>query len=321
MLDVRRLATLREVVRRGSFSAAGQALSLTQPAVSRQISLLERQLGTPLVTRTRQGVHATEAGRVLVDHADALLARLDLAEQEVAELAGRRRGRVRIGVFYTAAAHLGPELRARTELAYPDILVEAELADRKDAFRGLTSGAMDLAIVFEHAFEPSPPPPEITIVPLFNEPLRVILPPGHRLARRRRLAVADLAQDTWIQAHDGSASRLVDHLLRTAGIAPRIVRSGRGDEPVDSQGLVAAGMGITVAHSLGVWMSRSDIVVRRLSDGPVRHVQAALLRDHRAPATLALLELLRELTREHAQRYEAELAGRSSRAQRSSSTT
>jgi DNA-binding transcriptional LysR family regulator len=228
---------------------------------------------------------------------------------------------VRIGVFYTAAAHLGPELRARTELAYPDILVEAELADRKDAFSGLTSGAMDLAIVFEHAFEPSPPPPEITIVPLFNEPLRVILPPGHRLARRRRLAVADLAQDTWIQAHDGSASRLVDHLLRTAGIAPRIVRSGRGDEPVDSQGLVAAGMGITVAHSLGVWMSRSDIVVRRLSDGPVRHVQAALLRDHRAPATLGLLELLRELTREHAQRYEAELAGRGSRAQRSSSAT
>jgi DNA-binding transcriptional LysR family regulator len=318
---MRRLATLREVVRRGSFSAAGQALALTQPAVSRQISLLERQLGTALVTRTRQGVHATEAGRLLVDHADALLARLELAEQEVAELAGRRRGRVRIGVSYTAAAHLGPELRARAELAYPDILVEAELADRRDTFDGLLSGALDLGIVFEHAFEPSPAPPEIKIVPLFNEPLRVILPPSHRLARRRRLSVADLAQDTWIRAHDGSAARLVDHVLRTAGVTPRVVRSGRGDEPVDAQGLVAAGMGITIAHSLGVWMSRSDIVVRRLAGGPVRHVQAALLRDHRAPATLALLELLRELTREHAHRYEAELAGRGSRAHRSSSAT
>src|SRR5919201_4735106 len=196
MLDLRRLATLREVVRRGSFSAAGEALALTQPAVSRQVSLLERQLGTQLVTRTRQGVHATEAGRVLVDHADALLARLDLAEQEVAELAGRRRGRVRVGVFYTAAAHLGPELRARAELAYPDILVEAELADRGDAFRGLLSGSLHLGIVFEHAFEPSPAPPGIKIIPLFNEPLRVILPPGHRLARRRGLTVSDLAQDT-----------------------------------------------------------------------------------------------------------------------------
>jgi DNA-binding transcriptional LysR family regulator len=320
MLDVRRLATLREVVRRGSFSAAGNALALTQPAVSRQVSLLERQLGTQLVARTRQGVHATEAGRVLVEHAEALLARLDLAEQEVAELAGRRRGRVRLGVFYTAAAHLGPELKARAERAYPDILVEAELMDRARSMAGLMAGEIDLAIVFEHGFEPSPAPPEVEIVPLFDEPMSVILPLGHRLARRRRVHVPELAQETWIQAHDGAAGRLVDHILRTAGLAPAIVRAGRGDEPVDSQGLVAAGMGITVTHSLGVWMSRGDIVVRRLADGPVRHVQAALLRDHRAPATRALLEQLRELCRDHARRYEAERAGRRA-AQRSSAST
>src|SRR5918996_5471880 len=110
MLDVRRLATLREVIRRGSFSAPAQALALTQPAVSRQVSLLERQIGTQLVIRSRQGVHPTEAGRVLVEHADAVLSRLDLAEQEVSDLADRRRGSVRLGLFYTAAAHLGPEL-------------------------------------------------------------------------------------------------------------------------------------------------------------------------------------------------------------------
>src|SRR3712207_7983766 len=92
MLDVAKLATLRAVVRAGSFSAAGQALNLTQPAVSRQVSLLERRLGTQLVRRTQQGVHATEAGRVLVDHADAVLGRLALAEAEVADLAGLRRG-------------------------------------------------------------------------------------------------------------------------------------------------------------------------------------------------------------------------------------
>jgi DNA-binding transcriptional LysR family regulator len=309
MLDVRRLATLREVIRRGSFSAAGQALALTQPAVSRQISLLERQLGTQLVTRTRQGVHATDAGRVLVEHTEAVLARLDLAEQEVGELAGRRRGRVRIGVFFTAAAHLGPEIRARAEAAHPDILVEAELADRARSFARLLDGELELAMVFEHAFEPSPAPPEIRIVPLFDEPMRVILPPGHRLARRRRIHVAELADETWIQSHDGAAARLVDHVLRTNGLTPQIVRAGRGDEPVDSQGLVAAGMGITVTHSLGVWMSRSDIAVRRLIDGPVRHVQAALLRDHRAPATLALLEFTREVCRGLADRYDAERAG------------
>jgi DNA-binding transcriptional LysR family regulator len=306
MLDLRRLATLREVVRRGSFSAAGQALALTQPAVSRQISLLERQLGTQLVTRTRQGVHATDAGRVLVEHTDALLARLEVAEREVAELAGRRGGRVRLGLFFTAAAHLGPELKGRTERAYPEILVDWELAARDRAFEGLLAGELELATVFEHPFEPSPPPPEVEIVPLLDEPMFVILPPGHELARQRRVRLAELANDTWIQAHDGAAARLVDHIFRTAGLAPKVVRAGRGDEPVDSQGLVAARMGIGVTHALGIWMSRADVVVRRLSDGPVRHIQAALLRDHRAPATLAVLEILREICGEQAEHYGAE---------------
>jgi DNA-binding transcriptional LysR family regulator len=102
MLDVAKLATLRAVVAHGSFSAAGHALSLTQPAVSRQVSLLERQLGTQLVRRTQQGVLPTEAGRLLVEHADAILGRLARAEAEVADVAGLRRGRLRLGSFFTA---------------------------------------------------------------------------------------------------------------------------------------------------------------------------------------------------------------------------
>src|SRR3954462_5795455 len=100
MLDVAKLATLREVVARGSFSAAGQALSLTQPAVSCQVSLLERRLGTQLVRRTRQGVLPTEAGRLLVAHADAVLGRLALAEEEVAALAGLHTGRARVAPLF-----------------------------------------------------------------------------------------------------------------------------------------------------------------------------------------------------------------------------
>src|ERR687884_2035095 len=98
MLDVAKLATLRAVVAHGSFSAAGHALSLTQPAVSRQVSLLERQLGTQLVRRTQQGVLPTEAGRLLVEHADAILGRLPRAEAQGAHLARLRPGRLRLGV-------------------------------------------------------------------------------------------------------------------------------------------------------------------------------------------------------------------------------
>src|SRR3954447_12761513 len=110
MLDAGKLATLRAVIAHGSFSGAGEALSLTQPAVSRQVSLLERQLGTQLVRRTRQGVHATEAGRVLAGHAAEILGRVDAAEEEVAELAGLRRGRVRLGSFFNALVYLSAQV-------------------------------------------------------------------------------------------------------------------------------------------------------------------------------------------------------------------
>src|SRR5215210_1679043 len=150
MLDVGKLATFRAVVAHGSFSAAGQALSLTQPAVSRQVSLLERQVGTQLVRRTQQGVLPTEAGRRLVEHADAILGRLALAESELADLAGLRRGRLRLGSFFTALVY------------------------RTAALRGLAAGELDLAIVFEHAFEPAPAPEGVEVVALFDDPPRVL---------------------------------------------------------------------------------------------------------------------------------------------------
>src|SRR4051812_3521608 len=122
MLDVGKLATLRAVVAHGSFSAAGEALNLTQPAVSRQVSLLERRLGTQLVRRTQQGVRPTEAGRLLVEHADAILGRLALAEAQVADLAGLRRGRLRLGSFFTALVYLSSELAGGVGGGHPPLL-------------------------------------------------------------------------------------------------------------------------------------------------------------------------------------------------------
>src|SRR3954464_2506574 len=102
MLDAGRLATLRSVVALGSFSAAAESLSLTQPAVSRQIALLERQVGLQLDERPRRGVRATEAGRLLVEHADVVVRQLARAEEELAELRGLRRGRGRRGPVFSA---------------------------------------------------------------------------------------------------------------------------------------------------------------------------------------------------------------------------
>jgi DNA-binding transcriptional LysR family regulator len=297
MLDATKLATLRAVIAHGSFSAAGETLALTQPAVSRQVSLLEAQLGTQLVRRTRQGVIATEAGHVLAGHADAILQRIAIAEEEVAALTGLRRGVVRLGSFFNALIYLSAELAALLTERHPGLLIEDHLVDRRAAFRGLAAGELDLAIVFEPAFAPEPAPQGIELTRLFDDPPRVLLPADHRLARRRRLTVADLAGETWVRAHDGFGAALVDHVLAQAGARPPVVLAGRGDEPVEAQALVAAGKGVTIAHELNVVIS-DRVVVRPLVGGaPARHIQAAVMAGGGGPAARAALDALRDVTR------------------------
>jgi DNA-binding transcriptional LysR family regulator len=306
MLDVAKLATLRAVVAHGSFSAAGQALNLTQPAVSRQVSLLERRLGTQLVRRTQQGVLPTEAGRLLVAHADAILGRLALAEAEVGDLAGLRRGRLRLGSFFTALVYLSAELAAALETRHPELfaaqpdVIEDALVDREAALRGLRAGELDLAIVFEHAFEPpEPPPDDVELVALFDDPPRALLPASHRLARSEKsVRPRELARDTWIRAHHGSAAGLVDHVLHGAGLRPPLLHAGHGDEPVEAQAFVAAGRGVTIAHALNVLIAPAQIAAVPLAGGaPVRRVQAAIMRGQRAPLARAALDALVEVGR------------------------
>jgi DNA-binding transcriptional LysR family regulator len=292
MLDAAKLATLRAVLESGSFSAAARRLSLTQPAVSRQVALLEAQLGIQLVRRTRQGVEPTEAGRLLATHAAAVEQRLALAEAEIAALAGRPRGRVRLGSFFTAFAQFTPEVVALAEVRLPGIDLEHELVDRTTALERIGAGSLEAAIVYAHAAEPLPAGVEQHT--LFTDPARVLLPVAHPLARRPSLRCADLAGETWIRAHEGGATELLDAMLAAAGIDPPLLAAGRGDEPVEAQVYVVSGVGVMLAHELNVIVNRAGIAIRPLTDGPARTVSVAFPAEA-PPATRAVVALLREL--------------------------
>src|ERR671915_233821 len=127
MLDVRRMKVLREVAAHGSFSAAAEALNFTQSAVSQHVAALERETGTQLVERLPRGVRLTEAGSVLVGHADAIIARLESAEEDLAAIAGLRGGRLRLVCFQSAGATVLP--RAEHPLAGRRRLSLKDLAD------------------------------------------------------------------------------------------------------------------------------------------------------------------------------------------------
>src|SRR4051812_31542674 len=122
-MDPRRLMTFRAVAHARSFSRAAESLSLTQPSVSHQIALLETEVGVRLLDRGRGGLRLTDAGAVLLEHADQVAWRLELADAQLATLAGQRREHVRLGAFPTALAGFVPAAVERLRRADHELLV------------------------------------------------------------------------------------------------------------------------------------------------------------------------------------------------------
>src|SRR5215470_16972192 len=143
MLDVRRMRVLREVAVRGSFSAAAEAPSFTQSAISQQIAALERETGTTLVQRNARGVRLTEAGEALVRHTEAILARLTEAEAELEAIAGLRGGRLRLAAFESAAATLMPQAIADYRSRHPAVELSMVLAEPEDSLPQLRAGELE----------------------------------------------------------------------------------------------------------------------------------------------------------------------------------
>src|SRR5579863_826344 len=127
MLNLARLNILREVVQRGSFSAAADALDYTQSAVSQAVARLEAETGATLLIRDRRGVRPTSAGATLLEHSDAIFAQVRAAEDDLAALLGLRGGRLRIASFPSAGATLIPQAVALFRRQHPN--VELSLAE------------------------------------------------------------------------------------------------------------------------------------------------------------------------------------------------
>jgi DNA-binding transcriptional LysR family regulator len=305
MLDVRRMRVLREVAARGSFSAAAEALSFTQSAISQQIAALERETGTKLVERGARGIRLTEAGEVLVRHADAVLTRLASAEDELAALAGLRGGKLRLSTFQSAGATLIPRAIAAFHRRYPDVELALIQAEPEPAGEMLRAGELDLAIVYDFDGIPGGLDEGLNCVHMLDDPYALLLATDHPLADRARIRMSDLAEERWINsAPPSGCRRAVIHSCVQAGFDPHV--AFEMDEILGMQALVAAGMGVTLMPRLGLTTVHPGVVVRWIGrDAPVRHVYAARFRDaYESPATVAMTQLLVDIADE----YRAEIA-------------
>jgi DNA-binding transcriptional LysR family regulator len=300
MLDVRRLLVLREVARQHSFTAAAAALSYTPSAISQQIAALEREVGVGLVARGARGAVLTDAGRTLVRHADEIFGRISAAEDELRALVGLAAGRLRVGAFSTAGVVLTPQAVKAFRDRYPDVEVTLVEADPEEALPQLRARELDLALVYEFPVVEHLPLEGLEYVSLLEDWLYVALPESHRLAKRRRLRLADLANEPWIQGvHRGSTVGVLPAACRAAGFEPEIVF--RSDDHIAVEGFVAAGLGVAVVPQIALATARQDIAIRPLEvegDLLTRDVGVAMAAGYRPPAVAAMVAILEQVCRE-----------------------
>jgi molybdate transport repressor ModE-like protein len=291
MIRADRLRVLREVARRGSFSAAADALHLTQPAVSRHIAKLERETGMRLVDRLPGGLRLTDAGRALVDHAETVIAALTAAERSLDALRGARAGTLRIASFPSAAVSLVAGALRALHRAHPDVEVSFVDAQSDEALAVVRAGEADIALAF------GPPPGEaagLRLLPLLADRLQAALPVSHPLAARARLRLAELRNEGWIV---GTTATLTIDACRAAGFEPRIV--ARTDQQNAGHAFVAAGLGVSLVTTLRLVHPFHRLAIVPVTDPEVeRQVYAATLdADPVAPPIARFLTLLERQAR------------------------
>jgi DNA-binding transcriptional LysR family regulator len=298
MLNVSRLNAFREVVERGSFSEAADALSYSQSAVSQAIATLEGEVGASLVERRRGGARPTAAGAALAGHVGGILAQIEAAEDEIRAISAGRGGRLRTASFPTAGATLMPQAIAGFRASHPGVEVTLAEGEPEEVGPRLRAGEFDLVLLFEFRGVGERLEAGVRRFPLFDDPLDLALPAGHPLAEREELRLEDLREEAWIQT--SAASPCARHVVRschTAGFEPRV--SFESDDYLTVQGLVAAEVGVALIPRLALAGSREDIAIRELSpSSPVRRVFAATPRAAAVtPAVATMLDILRDLSR------------------------
>jgi DNA-binding transcriptional LysR family regulator len=293
-LDLRRLRVLAQVDADGSYSAAAVALGMTQSAVSQHMAALDRQIGLAVVRRGSRPVQLTEVGSALARHARGILARLDAAEQEVAEIAERRHGRLRFGCFPTVLGTLMPTAFARFRRLHPEVRLTVVDDHLHRLVPRLESGELDLAVVYDHDALPDLGAGHLERVPLLVDRFQVVLPDAHPLARQPSLHLQDLRGEPWIGGAPNSAwFRIVRHACLQVGFKPRADIAS--DDYVAVQALVAAGLGVSVIPGLAVRHPLPGVAVRPLAAAaPARRISAAWPVDgYRGPTLAAMVDCLR----------------------------
>lgn len=272
MIDLRLLQALRVLHAQGTVTATAQALNLSPSAVSQQLRQLASDVGVEILRREGRQVRITDAGLVLLAHADDLYAQWERVSADLSRHAASPYRTLRLGGF---ASSLGSLLApAAQELRVADDPIEAHVSERDtdESFPLLLSGQLDIAVLTPLADSPPPDDPRFDQQPLLDELQDLAVPAGHRLADRASVTLLDAATENWISAHHDQ-DRLAQALCTAAGFAPRLTHHADAWQAVLS--LVAHGLGVCLVPRL-VSVSGHPAVVRVPVQGDPRPLRRVL---------------------------------------------
>jgi DNA-binding transcriptional LysR family regulator len=239
-MDLRQLEIVRAVAEKGSFTAAARALNVSQSAVSRQILLLEDELGEPLFLRLGRKVRTTAAGATLLDLSHRVLTDVRETTAGIVEQHEHVAGTLHLGGGMTVCLHVFPALLKEFRRRHRNVDVKLTTGATPMLLERLRSGALDVGLL-TLPVEGT----DLVQTPVMREELLLVMPPGHRLAALRRVRPTDLVGQRWVLFERGSSTRrVIDEMMQREAIRPRIVLETDNAEILKA--LTAIGMGLTI---------------------------------------------------------------------------
>jgi LysR family transcriptional activator of glutamate synthase operon len=242
-MELRQLRYLLALADEQHFTRAAARLHIAQPALSQQVKRLEDEVGVALVDRTTRHVALTPAGELLVARARRALAEVDAAAAELSDLAGVRTGRVEIGAMRSTGRFDLSALLAAFHARHPGIELIVREEPSEVMLQRLHADTLDVAFLAVNTLDAGP---DIQLHPLWTEPLVALLAPGHPLAGRRRLDMAELRNERFVVwGEGGSMRRIVVQGAREAGFEPAL--AFESTESPRIRAMVSRGLGVALA--------------------------------------------------------------------------
>ena len=256
MINLDQLRVFQAVAQSGSFTRAADVVHLTQPGISKHIKQMEESFGTPLFDRSARKATLTEAGAILFEATQGVMAIIDVAEQRIEDLKGLRGGRLRLGTSFPIGVYLLPQVLAQFRKKYPGIEVNLNITVSEMIGPKVLANEIDLGLA---SYEPRDS--RLVARAFMTDELVAIVPRDHKLAHKRHITPQELTEDTFIVAAPGGGTRtLLEERLRDQGIVLQKVLDFGNLEGVKHA--VEAGLGISI-------QARS-VVQREVASGSLR---------------------------------------------------